>query len=655
MSVMLVEKPVFLKVDERRLLRELPAFFQSFRECLTELLQNAYRAGATEVNIVLNKDNRTLLFEDNGSGSDDPQAFLTAGRTGWDESVVTDPAGLGFFSLLGLSDEVVVTSRAVDHCAWRICVTQAAFLGEEVQWDPIHEQFAPQPSGTRIEARLGSKADLEVLGPAHQANYQEFRFLFPVDVKMTIIQGGKPSQPGCLGRTNLDGRPSLDTPVGRLIALNDKEREGRYGYHKIHTVWEHRVLKDDLWSRVESELNKLPDGNYVVKALRHVPMFWIVDPICGVRPKLPDRRELIHDESFHAAARTMAAALYEAFNIAGVRVAVEKLEIEDDLSAGSSGYHSWIFQALRTMGMSSIFRPEGDEILKLCGWEECPYKDYSEGHTDGYKEEGYSVNIPDRHYLVRNPLHVGDDDLACALNASGCWASDVHSDKEIQIQVFGAKIGGIDGFNFGTCDRIAVVVDGEVYRELDDLAFCYEASRRGDIVDKGDDDAKIEGGCLLVKTDDPTELRSRIVGLRRGSWNDEHEMRYFVYKSLYDNGDLDTYIPDEDEGSVDDEQLENDIVAAWMEVFQPEAAGAQGRYNLLVEINRQVARETTGLYSVIRMLHGFVEKYPEVAEAATMLQQLEAVDGFSLNEYKWEPNHSLYSGIPVKEEVGVAS
>jgi hypothetical protein len=591
---------------------------------------------------------------DNGSGSDDPQAFLTAGRTGWDESVVTDAAGLGFFSLLGLSDEVIVSSRAVDHCAWRMCVTQAAFLGEEVQWDPVHEQFAPQPSGTRIEAKLGSKADLEIIGPAHEPCYQQFRFLFPLDVKMTVILRGGSHPVHCLGRTNLNGCPFLDTPAGRLVALPQTGQEN-YGWHRIHTVWEHRVLKDNLWDKVERELDKLPDGKYVVKALRHSPMFWIVDPTCGVRPKLPDRRELIHDESYHAAARTLATALYEAFNPEQIKEIVAKLEIEDDLSDGSAGVHSWLYQALHP-AMPQIFRPKGDDILKLCGWEECPYKEYSEGQMDGYKEDGYSTSIPDRNYLIRNPLHVGDDDLACALNASRCWASDVKSEKEIEVHVFGAKIAEISGFSFGTCDRIAVVVDSEVYQELDHLAFNYQAGQPGDIIDKSDDgDGDIDGGCLLLKTEDPMELRSRITGLRRGYWGDEYEMRYFVYESLSDNGDLEAYIPDEDEGSVDDEQLENDLIAAWMKVFQPEAAGAQARYNQLVEISRQYARETSGLCSVTRLLRDFVEKYPEVEEAATMLDRLTAADSCSISEYKWDPGDSHYNGIPVKEVVGVVS
>jgi hypothetical protein len=73
-----------------------------------EILQNARRAGATEVRIT-NKDG-FVTIEDNGSGIEDFQKLLDLGGSGWDEKLEAgeDPAGVGLFSLA--PKEVTITS-----------------------------------------------------------------------------------------------------------------------------------------------------------------------------------------------------------------------------------------------------------------------------------------------------------------------------------------------------------------------------------------------------------------------------------------------------------------------------------------------------------------------------------------------------------------
>jgi len=66
---------------------------------IIEILQNARRAGATEVRIS-NKDG-LVSVQDNGKGIEDFQKLLDLGNSGWDEKLEAgeDPAGVGLFSL----------------------------------------------------------------------------------------------------------------------------------------------------------------------------------------------------------------------------------------------------------------------------------------------------------------------------------------------------------------------------------------------------------------------------------------------------------------------------------------------------------------------------------------------------------------------------
>lgn len=90
-----------------------------------ELLQNARRAGATSVTIIIDKpeDERTLVtIADDGKGIASPQELLSLGKSRWDEETEQreDPAGMGFFSLSGLDVTVdtAAFSLAIPRDAW---------------------------------------------------------------------------------------------------------------------------------------------------------------------------------------------------------------------------------------------------------------------------------------------------------------------------------------------------------------------------------------------------------------------------------------------------------------------------------------------------------------------------------------------------------
>ena len=84
-------------------------FTGSLEGRITEVIQNARRAGATSVSIS-NWDGK-ITVQDNGTGIEDFSILLNLGGSGWDEAteVSEDPAGIGLFSLA--PREVTIRSK----------------------------------------------------------------------------------------------------------------------------------------------------------------------------------------------------------------------------------------------------------------------------------------------------------------------------------------------------------------------------------------------------------------------------------------------------------------------------------------------------------------------------------------------------------------
>lgn len=101
------------KVNPRLLTKADRLFTGSAEGRIIEILQNARRAGATEVRIT-NKDGLVTVI-DNGSGIDDFQKLLDLGSSGWDEQLEAgeDPAGVGLFSLAPRGVTITSGSREV--------------------------------------------------------------------------------------------------------------------------------------------------------------------------------------------------------------------------------------------------------------------------------------------------------------------------------------------------------------------------------------------------------------------------------------------------------------------------------------------------------------------------------------------------------------
>ena len=108
------------KVSERLLTKASRLFTGTLDGRIIEILQNARRAGATEVRIS-NKDG-LITVQDNGSGIEDFQKLLDLGGSGWDEQLEAgeDPAGVGLFSLAPKKVTIISGSKqtVIDKDGW---------------------------------------------------------------------------------------------------------------------------------------------------------------------------------------------------------------------------------------------------------------------------------------------------------------------------------------------------------------------------------------------------------------------------------------------------------------------------------------------------------------------------------------------------------
>ena len=113
------------KVHPRLLSKASRLFSGTLEGRIIEILQNARRAGAAEVEIT-NKDG-FVTVQDNGSGIKDFSTLLDLGNSDWDEAMekAEDPAGVGVFCL---------SPRQVTICSGnrKVCITEKAWTGEPI-------------------------------------------------------------------------------------------------------------------------------------------------------------------------------------------------------------------------------------------------------------------------------------------------------------------------------------------------------------------------------------------------------------------------------------------------------------------------------------------------------------------------------------------
>lgn len=128
-------------------------FNGSVADVLSELLQNARRAGASRIAITTAGEagDRLLHIVDDGCGISDPASIVTLGRSGWDQEtrVREDPAGMGVFSLAG-RDVIIRSWSQPEHQGWMAHIPASAWQSSR----PIAIMADPIARGTAITVRM---------------------------------------------------------------------------------------------------------------------------------------------------------------------------------------------------------------------------------------------------------------------------------------------------------------------------------------------------------------------------------------------------------------------------------------------------------------------------------------------------------------------
>ena len=132
---------VTASINEGRMLSHLKAFFSNTSTVLSECMQNARRAGATEVEF--SHVENTLTIMDNGCGIGNFQDLITLAGSGWSEELMASeqPFGVGFFSVCFVAEKICVESKG----------KQISFSAEDViEKNPINIVLSSFIGGTRI-------------------------------------------------------------------------------------------------------------------------------------------------------------------------------------------------------------------------------------------------------------------------------------------------------------------------------------------------------------------------------------------------------------------------------------------------------------------------------------------------------------------------
>lgn len=320
-----------LDVNASQLLAHLPQFFRSLESALSEQLQNAARAGASGLTITLTRtpadDAWMLTLADNGPGVTDPRDLFVAGQSGWDNPAITDPAGMGFFALLGLSQSCTITSRLADGSGWTATLTADVFAGAAFEIQPLATSSAI-PSGLTIVSVLKPEAHVDaLLSPEDwSTNPPRWRHAYP----LTMILH-RPRR----DYRNFSQMPSVTEVIpSRLEAL---ETQGialstsagtLYGSHStlfsrgFTVVWEHHLIEAHREDLIHTLSVRHGDSGQAIADALPSTLAWILPAHTAIRPQLPERSAIIANAAWYDALNDLADALMEAFALDSVRQAM---------------------------------------------------------------------------------------------------------------------------------------------------------------------------------------------------------------------------------------------------------------------------------------------------------------------------------------------
>lgn len=248
------------------ILPKIPQFWGSPGAAFAELVQNAVRAEATEIRLHVDPPAGRLTIMDNGRGIRSLDDFLTVGDSAWEQEVV-EPAGMGFYAHLGYCTRPQADAVTVVRSRGRMYIfTPDCLRGAPVEIQPFDfaQDVTCEKSSWMVITIEGVESKVLV-----DIDFARMRPLPHPDRDITFTVNGD-NIPNLLASMT-----PLETAVGtvylrRTNKLSDIPRGVWEGLPVGFTFSKHQNLygyqKDYVW--------------------------W-VDPVSGVRPRLPGREGFI--------------------------------------------------------------------------------------------------------------------------------------------------------------------------------------------------------------------------------------------------------------------------------------------------------------------------------------------------------------------------
>jgi len=250
------------QVNPRLLSKAQRLFTGTLEGRVIEILQNARRAGASEVRIT-NQDGHVTV-EDDGRGIGDFSALLDLGRSGWDESLedAEDPAGVGVFCLA--PREVCIASGDK-----KVVIKDKGWTGEPVQVAATNESV----KGTTIA-------------------FQDEPWLFETVEKHAVFTGLKVSVGGkeCTRERFISDQAVAHPELGCQIEVRERTALSRW-----HGEWKHSYYAENVLVNFHGQVVLL---TYMPVSEQLQFLVDLTGEPTGIRLMLPARTRLVENASF---------------------------------------------------------------------------------------------------------------------------------------------------------------------------------------------------------------------------------------------------------------------------------------------------------------------------------------------------------------------
>ncbi len=259
-----METVIQAKVSKRLLSKADRLFTGTLDGRIIEILQNARRAGATEVFIANKKG--LVTVRDNGCGIEDFSKLLDLGDSDWDKAMEEseDPAGVGIFCLA--PRKVTICSKGK-----KIVISKEGWTGKPIQLAKADDQekgivltFSDEPWELSIVKKHAAFSG------------------------MRVVVDGK----SCPQEPFVSGRATPHPELGCRIEVRERNHLNQW-----HNQWKDHYFCDAVMVNFHGQVVKFSYGPVAENLVFLVDM---TGEPTGIRMMLPARTQLVQNKAFEA-------------------------------------------------------------------------------------------------------------------------------------------------------------------------------------------------------------------------------------------------------------------------------------------------------------------------------------------------------------------